>query len=884
MDPEIISEFVRESYDLLDNVEPTLIELSVSSDEGNISPDLINTTFRLFHSLKGNAGFLDFKSIASLTHEAETVLDLVRHNELDLNNDIMLVLCESMDLLRLMLDGIENTGSDKGFEDKVDDVSAKLKDVAGKEPESDSDSKDETAVEISEEMRDVFVKEGFEQVEAAEQAMLSFFPDDCDKSQRDNYINEAFRNIHSFKGNCGFMGLVQLENISHLLETVVDEIRAGHISSDSETQNITLKTLDILKDGVDDVRNGGSGTVGDYDISIMLLDSILPKRKASVVSKASKSSAKAEVSQSADSVVVQDEVKTAMPGSQAQRKDIRVDLTKLDSLINLIGELVIAEAMVTRCPAVIDIDDQYFDRSKDQLRRICEDLQDISMSIRMVPLSATFKKMIRLVHDLSLKAGKQIKLHISGESTEVDKTVIEQIGDPLVHIIRNSCDHGVETPEERVAAGKNPEGNVHIDAKHEGGEVWIVITDDGKGLGKERIVDKAISRGLINPDQMSSMKDSDIFNLIFEPGFSTADKITNISGRGVGMDVVRKNIESLNGKIDVDSREGQGTKFILRIPLTLAIIDGMLVRVGKACYVVPLLSIKESLRALDEQITTMPDGLEYFRLREEMIPVLRMHKLFNCSCDSENLSDGILIVVEDNNRTVAIFVDEILGQQQTVIKGISEYLGEAQFCSGCTILGDGTVSLILNMSTLVGNGILRLHAIENNIVEPSSNKKEQAELIESEPVEKTEDENVYINPKFSKKASDGAKTKSDIDLSDKKDNAVPSDSEKPDTSAADVKDEVFINPAFTAKKQSSSSSKQEKSVQADADNPNNDVKEIKSEKKQNPSEKKQQKKKANGKSPSRQKKEKKNVDGKKESVETDSSVNKKKPVKKRNKK
>lgn len=823
MDPELINEFVRESYDLLDNVEPTLIELSDSSDQGNVSPELINTTFRLFHSLKGNAGFLDFKSIAALTHEAETVLDLVRHNELTLNTEITLVLCESMDLLRAMLATIEKTSTDAGYEEKVEEVSVKLKGVSGKTEEVVE--KKEIKIEISEEMRDIFVKEGSEQLETAEQALLSFFGEEKDSPKRTDDINEAFRNIHSFKGNCGFMGLVHLESISHLLETASDEIRLGHIESTHETQNICLKAIDTLRDGVDNVRNGGDGKLPDYDISVMLMDSILPNQKRSDVPM-KKTVSVPTVASVRESTIEDSKAASAGVGAASiTRRDIRVDLSKLDSLIDLIGELVISEAMVTRCPAVADIEDQYYERSKDQLRRICENLQDIAMSIRMVPLSATFKKMIRLVHDLSLKASKEIKLHISGENTEVDKTVIEQISDPLVHIIRNSCDHGVEMPSERIAAGKKAEGNVYIDAKHEGGEVWIVITDDGKGLAKEKILDKAISRGLIDPAQMTTMKDSDIFNLIFEPGFSTAEKITNISGRGVGMDVVKKNIESLNGKIDVDSKEGKGTTFVLRIPLTLAIIDGMLVRVGKSCYVIPLLTIKESLRATKEAITIMPDGIEYFRLREDMVPILRLHQLFKCKPDSEDVTEGILIVIEDDSQTVAIFVDEILGQQQTVIKGISEFLGDAQFCSGCTILGNGTVSLILNMSALVANGLNKLQAEahpelnvdsiggssimieEKSSVDVSSDKAETGSDAEAGDSANTTD--VYINPKFAKKKKKEKKA-------DDKEKVSGGSGEQGGFDEA----EVYINPDLLKKKK-----KVEKKDDAVSEN-----KEVKSEK------------------------------------------------------
>jgi len=318
----------------------------------------------------------------------------------------------------------------------------------------------------------------------------------------------------------------------------------------------------------------------------------------------------------------------------------------------------------------------------------------------MVPLATTFRKMTRLVYDLSNKGGKKVELSLHGEDTEVDKTVIESIGDPLVHIVRNAIDHGLETAEERALTTKPAIGSVSINAVHEGGEVLIIIKDDGRGLNKEKILSKALDRGLIQPDG-PELKEEDIFKLIFEPGFSTADKITDISGRGVGMDVVKRNIEKLKGRIQVSSTLGEGTTFTLHIPLTLAIIDGMLVSVGDTQYTIPLLSIRESMRPTDSMITITPDGQEIIRIREEMIPILRLHNLYKKTPKFTNLTEGLLVIVESSETSVAIFVDELLGQQQTVIKPLSGYLGEARAVSGCTILGNGEVSLILDVAALI---------------------------------------------------------------------------------------------------------------------------------------------------------------------------------------
>jgi two-component system chemotaxis sensor kinase CheA len=320
----------------------------------------------------------------------------------------------------------------------------------------------------------------------------------------------------------------------------------------------------------------------------------------------------------------------------------------------------------------------------------------------MVPLTGTFKKMVRLVHDTSLKAGKRVELRLRGEDTEIDKTVIEQIADPLVHIVRNAIDHGIEKPELRRAVGKPVEGILTIEARHESGEVWIIVSDDGNGLARDTILAKAIGKGLVEGDG-ASLRDEEIYRLIFAPGFSTATEVTELSGRGVGMDVVKQNIEGINGRVDIRSTPGRGSSFTMRIPLTMAIIEGMLVRVGHGTYSVPLLSIREALKPQAGQITVTPDGVEVIRLREELIPVVRMHRLYRLRDACEELTEGIVVIVENDGKTAALFADEILGQRQTVVKGLSSYVGTPHGVSGCTILGDGNISLILDVATILAH-------------------------------------------------------------------------------------------------------------------------------------------------------------------------------------
>jgi two-component system chemotaxis sensor kinase CheA len=389
-------------------------------------------------------------------------------------------------------------------------------------------------------------------------------------------------------------------------------------------------------------------------------------------------------------------------GSGGPGTVIRVDIDKLDKMLDLVGELVIAESMVSNNQDLITLKNERFGKAVMQLDKISREIQEVAMSMRMIPLAGVFRKMMRLVRDLAQKANKQVELEIIGEETEVDKTIIEQISDPLVHLIRNAVDHGLETPAGRLAAGKPEMGRVTLEAKHSAGEVWITVEDDGKGLNRDKIFQKGVEKGLVKSEDRE-MKDEEIWRLIFEPGFSTAEQVSSISGRGVGMDVVKRNIERLRGKVDIRSRAGVGTMFAVRIPLTLAIIEGMVVRVGVHRYTIPISSIKESFRPGCEQITRTPDGLEIVRIRGELQPVLRLHELYRVDPRYDQLREGILIMVENGDNKCCLFVDELLGHQQIVIKGLPGYLNHVKGISGCAILGDGEISLILDIAGLISS-------------------------------------------------------------------------------------------------------------------------------------------------------------------------------------
>jgi two-component system chemotaxis sensor kinase CheA len=386
-----------------------------------------------------------------------------------------------------------------------------------------------------------------------------------------------------------------------------------------------------------------------------------------------------------------------------QQSIISVSVAKLDRLLDLVGEMVIAEAMVIQNPDLFGLELDNFDKAARQLNKITNEMQDTVMSIRMVPLSTTFHKMHRIVRDMCRKLMKEVKLEIIGEETEVDKNIIEHISDPLMHLVRNAVDHGLETTSERLTAEKPGTGTITLEAKNVGSDVLIIIRDDGIGLDKDKIILKAKKQGLLNKSA-DEMTDKEIFNLILLPGFSTKDSVTEFSGRGVGMDVVTKNIELVGGTISVDSVYGKGTVITLKIPLTLAIIDGMNIRVGKSCYTIPIISIKESFRPKEKDIITDPDGNEMIMVRGQCIKVLRLHEIYNVKTDITDLTKGIIIMAEQDEKNVCILADELIGQQQVVVKTLPKYIQSIKRIrglSGCTLLGDGSISLILDVSGFI---------------------------------------------------------------------------------------------------------------------------------------------------------------------------------------
>ena len=378
---------------------------------------------------------------------------------------------------------------------------------------------------------------------------------------------------------------------------------------------------------------------------------------------------------------------------------VRVDTRKLDNLVDMVGELVIAQSMVLQNTEILKIKDQKLQKDSVQLIRITAELQRISMSMRMVPIKSTFQKMTRLVRDLSKKTGKEVVLNMKGEETEIDRNMVEEIYEPLVHMVRNSIDHGVEVPEERTRVGKDPTGTILIAAEQKGGNIVIDIEDDGRGLDSKRIREKAIERGIISASDQ--LDEKAIFDLIFHPGFSTNDKVTEVSGRGVGMDVVKKCVERLRGKMEVSSQFGKGSSFHMKIPLTMAIIDGMIIQIGSERFIVPTISLKESLKLSKEAYFTVHGSGELVKVRDSMMPLVRLHDFFDEEPKYRNAWEGLLLVVTEGMKSYCLLADAIVGRQEVVIKSLGGLFRQLPGISGGAILGDGKVALIIDVKGII---------------------------------------------------------------------------------------------------------------------------------------------------------------------------------------
>jgi two-component system, chemotaxis family, sensor kinase CheA len=696
--------FFEESREAIDAMEAGLLELDASGP----NPETINTIFRVAHSIKGGAGMFGFTDIMGFTHTLETLLDELRSNRRVMDERIANALLQSVDVLRDMISTVQH--GQPADAPRIASLHAELTAlVAGAPapPVSAPAATNDPAGVVDEPV----------QVDAP----LAAVPAVATKAPARWVIR--FKPLAELltRGNDPARLFSELAGLGQLDVQCDASALPDFASLDPEVCHLawTLTlTSDVPREAIDLIFEWAEG---DCELDVQRATaSTTPAAASHATAAPAPIVAAVEATPAAPaapplepalpaavatapSAVAPPAASAPPPDASAKSADagsIRVSIEKIDELLNTVGEIVITQSMLSQLATRID--GVAADRLKTglaQLESNIRELQESVMRVRMLPVSFVFSRFPRLVRDLSHRLGKQIKLKMTGEQTELDKTVLEKIGDPLVHLVRNSIDHGIELPEARLAAGKSAEGTVHLHAFHKGGSITLEVSDDGKGLDRQRILDKARGRGLVEPNAV--LTDEQVNDLIFLPGFSTAEATTDLSGRGVGMDVVRRNIKELGGTVELRSEPGQGTRFIINLPLTLAIVDGLSVAVGDEIYIVPLVTIIESLQVRPGTANHIVDHGEVFQFRGDYLPVIRLHEVFGVEPRARQLHEGLLMVVEGDGRRVGLFVDALLGQQQVVIKSMESNYRRIDGVGGATILGEGTVALILDVPGLI---------------------------------------------------------------------------------------------------------------------------------------------------------------------------------------
>ena len=682
MDNQYMDMFLDESHEHLQSLNEGLLRLEENMEE----IDAVNDIFRNAHTLKGMSATMGFAKIAELTHEMEDVLDLVRKSQLKLNEDIMDTLFKCLDSLEQMVDSVGNGEA----EDVVDvsDLVAKLSSISKGTPAPAADGAVAAAPAAASSGGD-----------AAAGTNLDLDDIDLDVMKK---AKEAGMNLFHIKVTLMETCVLKAARsvmVMHALDEVGDVLKSIPPAEDLEQEKFE-RSFDVLiaTSGDAEAMQNAVDTVSEIeDVAVTAVDPDKVGKEAAPAPAAAPAAA-APAAKAAPAPKKEAGKPAAAPAKkQHQSQSVRVDIEKLDTLMNLMGELVINKVRLEQIGQTHRLSDLM--ETLEQMDRVTGDLQNIVMKVRMVPVSAVFNRFPRMVRDVSKELGKDINLTIEGEETELDRTVIDEIGDPIMHLLRNSLDHGVESPDKREAKGKPRTGEVGLIARHEGNNVVIMITDDGAGIDANKIRRKAVEKGMISQSEADSLDDSDAVRLIFLPGFSTAEQITDISGRGVGMDVVRSKIEALSGHVDVETHIDEGSVFKIKLPLTLAIIQAMLVRVQEEMYAIPLTSIDSTINIEPSDIQTVQNK-EVIVLRGEIIPIIRMEEALQVP-HTKDSDEHFVVVVHAGEAKAGIVVDNLIGQQEIVIKTLGNLFAGLKLFGGATVLGDGRVALILDVATMI---------------------------------------------------------------------------------------------------------------------------------------------------------------------------------------
>ena len=557
-------------------------------------------------------------------------------------------------------------------------------------------------------------------------------------------LNAVFRSFHTIKGLAGFLEFAHIQAVAHEVETILDLARTGQLVLSPNVVDLTLESADFVGKEVLRIESQLHGQdPGEEQDPWSLLDRVrkviggdhsapapavdVPSQAVDVPAKAEKAQTHEPLPEARQPEIAAKAAEESVPLAEVASLDakskkavttdthaIRVDTAKLDYLLDMVGEMVIAESMVRLDPDLSGTKNTRLQRNLNQLRRVTAEVQKVAMATRLIPVGTLFQRVNRLVRDTSRKAGKMAEVELVGEDTQLDKTIIEELTDPIMHMVRNSIDHGIEAPADRIKAGKPQSGRVQLKAYRQADHIQIEIVDDGRGLNKDKILAKARERGLIG--DTVHLTDSEIFQLIFEPGFSTAEKVTDISGRGVGMDVVKKQIQKLRGKIEIQSTQGQGTTFYLKLPLTLAIVDGLVVGVGRERYILPIYSVHEMFRPMENQVSTVQGRGEMVMVRNQLLPLIRLHRSLGVRPKNEDVLQTLLIVAETEGRRFVLMVDEFIGKQEVVIKSLGASIKNTPGVAGGAILGDGRVGLILDLEAIYVERSSRAEIIKESVL------------------------------------------------------------------------------------------------------------------------------------------------------------------------
>jgi two-component system chemotaxis sensor kinase CheA len=675
IDDPILDMYIFENSQLIEKLETYVLD---SEKSGFYNSDAINDIFRVMHTIKGSSGMMLFNNISNMAHAMEDLFYFMREDkpktyDCPALSDLIL---EGVDFIKVELEKLKSGDKPDG------DVTVLLEKIKsfleGLKQGTLYKACAEAQVQQTDEKQHYYIphKKIIDQNDgtAAYKATI-YFEDGCEMENI-----RAYTIVHTLKDIT--------EDFIYIPEDILDNEGSSQVIRDNGF-TIFLKA----NKSYEEIQDLFLQTIFLRDLQLTQLND---NEYSELIKKLDNNEQKPDETSEIQDKAIHEKTERETQSSASQNI-ISVSLIKLNKLMDLVGEMVVAEAMVTQNPDLKGMNLDNFEKAARQLRKISSELQDTVMSMRMVPIASTFHKMHRIVRDMGKKLDKEVTLGIIGEETEVDKNIIEHISDPLMHLVRNSIDHGIESAEERDAIGKPKVGIITLEARNAGSDVLIIIKDDGKGLNKEKILKRARENNLLHKAE-NSMTDKEIYSLIFLPGFSTKENVTEFSGRGVGMDVVVRNIESVGGTVFVDSTPGVGTTITMKIPLTLAIIDGMNIRVGSSCYTIPTTDIKESFRPKESDIIRDPDGNEMLMVRGQCYPILRLHEAYKVKCDTTKISEGIIVMVENRAKTLCVFADELIGEQQVVVKTLPKYIKKIRGLAGCTIMGDGKISLIIDVA------------------------------------------------------------------------------------------------------------------------------------------------------------------------------------------